>query len=280
MALAPLLYNITFDSQTRILYFWDKAGHEIYHCEIPSPAPALPTVTKISYYYNHNHFEGSVSAGGTKDINTWEGAGVPYDDTTKKQCVYGWRNAQLTAQGYGCFETVDYQDWGIVGAKNITSSTITQIYIFRYAECASPDATVITVYNSSNNPYNAFKYTSDGTDYYYVLDGTQTDWTDDLSSIGYSLVNVYKSWVSASKSQETVSTSMNQYLYNDNGNFIAADDSKTYTIISVDGNTSSDILSKLAIINTHIATPERLGIKAQNNTYWEIQMTYVEYTIS
>lgn len=42
MALAPLLYNITFDSQTRILYFWDKAGHEIYHCEIPLPALSIP----------------------------------------------------------------------------------------------------------------------------------------------------------------------------------------------------------------------------------------------
>lgn len=42
MALAPLLYNITFDSQTRILYFWDKAGHEIYHCEIPPAAPSVP----------------------------------------------------------------------------------------------------------------------------------------------------------------------------------------------------------------------------------------------
>jgi hypothetical protein len=41
MALAPLLYNITFDSQTRILYFWDKAGHEIYHCEIIAHAPAV-----------------------------------------------------------------------------------------------------------------------------------------------------------------------------------------------------------------------------------------------
>lgn len=42
MALAPLLYNITFDSQTRILYFWDKAGREIYHCEIPQSAPSIP----------------------------------------------------------------------------------------------------------------------------------------------------------------------------------------------------------------------------------------------
>lgn len=45
MALAPLLYDITFDSQTRILYFWDKAGHEIYHCEIPSPAPVVELIT-------------------------------------------------------------------------------------------------------------------------------------------------------------------------------------------------------------------------------------------
>lgn len=55
------------------------------------------------------------------------------------------------------------------------------------ATCSSDLASVVPVYGRSNNAYNAFKYTKNNTDYYYVLDGTQTDWTDDLSSIGYSL---------------------------------------------------------------------------------------------
>lgn len=45
----------------------------------------------------------------------------------------------------------------------------------------------VKVYNSLNEEFNAFKYTANGIDYYYVLDGVQTDWTDDLTSIGYSL---------------------------------------------------------------------------------------------
>ena len=58
---------------------------------------------------------------------------------------------------------------------------------FNYATCSDSTATVVTVYNSSNTAYNAFKYTANNTDYYYVLDGTQTDWVSDLASIGYSL---------------------------------------------------------------------------------------------
>lgn len=57
----------------------------------------------------------------------------------------------------------------------------------RFATCAAPDTAVVKVYDAQNNEYNAFKYTADGTDYYYVLDGVQTDWTDNLESIDYYL---------------------------------------------------------------------------------------------
>ena len=83
----------------------------------------------------------------------------------------------------GVFEPVDVT--GYVGAKNVSNASKAFRYIV-VATCSDSTATVITVYDSSNVAYNAFKYTADNTDYYYVLDGVQTDWVSDLSSIGYS----------------------------------------------------------------------------------------------
>lgn len=73
-----------------------------------------------------------------------------------------------------------------VAWKNVSGTSV-YVYSTKVAVCSSNQATVITVYNSNNNPFNAFKITLNGNDYYYVLDNTQTDWTDDLESIGFSL---------------------------------------------------------------------------------------------
>lgn len=184
MALAPLLYNITFDSQTRILYFWDKAGHEIYHCEIPSPAPALPAVSAAGFIMPGHAV--TINAGTTSTGWYVGSTGQPFVyDSTKS---YGARGAMDAIGGNDIDPTVFalVDSSGELAVKNISSSSVT-VEVIYVSTCSSPDATVITVYDSSNNPYNAFKYTSDGTDYYYVLDGVQTDWTDDLASIGYHL---------------------------------------------------------------------------------------------
>lgn len=193
MALAPLLYNITFDSQTRILYFWDKAGHEIYHCEIPSPAPALPTVSIRGDFGDYNWFQFTSSS--VSNYSFEEGVitsvykyatGGEYGDWDSSKCyaVLVYRDTGATYEGRVGIEPVNRDD--NVYMHNISGSTIS-VALVRVAVCSSSSATVVTVYDSSNVAYNAFKYTSDGTDYYYVLDGTQTDWTDDLSSIGYHL---------------------------------------------------------------------------------------------
>lgn len=196
MALAPLLYNITFDSQTRILYFWDKAGHEIYHCEIPSPAPALPTVSIRGDFGDYNWFQFTSSS--VSNYSFEEGVitsvykyatGGEYGDWDSSKCyaVLVYRDTGATYEGRVGIEPVNIND--NVYMHNISGSTIS-VALVRIAVCSSSLATVITVYDSSNNPYNAFKYTSDGTDYYYVLDGTQADWTDDLSTIGYHVLSV------------------------------------------------------------------------------------------
>lgn len=79
-----------------------------------------------------------------------------------------------------------YPDLEQICAKN-PNAAAQPFYSAKVATCDSSDATVVTVYNSSNEAFNAFKYTKDNVYYYYVLDGTQADWTDDLESIGYHL---------------------------------------------------------------------------------------------
>lgn len=97
------------------------------------------------------------------------------------------------------------------GCQNDLNESITFIRL-KAAYCKNDSATVITVYNSSNVAYNAFKFTASGTDYYYVLDGTQTDWTDDLSSIGYHLPAQYiEVMLNLSRSMGTVTFSANDY---------------------------------------------------------------------
>lgn len=213
MALAPLLYNITFDSQTRILYFWDKAGHEIYHCEIPSPAPALPTVSSEMAIMHNNPV--TISAGQTNSDFYYSSTGQPVAyDSTKSYAVRRARDAVPGGNDINptVFALVDSS--GELAVKNISSSSVT-VELINVSVCSSSSATVITVYNSSNNPYNAFKYTLDGTDYYYVLDGTQTDWTDDLSSIGYKLPTI--GYVSSLKREISMNVGGLQTLYDENG---------------------------------------------------------------
>ena len=227
MALAPLLYNITFDSQTRILYFWDKAGHEIYHCEIPSPAPALPTVRLIGdSNYNYWLYVGStvnqsstLANNATAPLYSVPGSSFP-GWTVYPKATVGYYNKQgdyYTLVGRVGLEPeeVVHPVYGVrvFGCRNVSGSSITFVRA-RIAQCNSTDATVITVYDSSNNPYNAFQYTSDGTDYYYVLDGTQTDWTDDLASIGYSLTPVI---ILPTVSMSGDFGEDNNWLYCDNG---------------------------------------------------------------
>lgn len=257
MALAPLLYNITFDSQTRILYFWDKAGHEIYHCEIPSPAPSLPTVRLIGdSNYNYWLYVGStvnqsstLANNATAPLYSVPGSSFP-GWTVYPKATVGYYNKQgdyYTLVGRVGLEPeeVVHPVYGVrvFGCRNVSGSSITFVRA-RIAQCDSPDATVITVYDSSNNPYNAFQYTSDGTDYYYVLDGTQTDWTDDLESIGYSLspapalptVSMSGDFGTDNlcrldTSVQNIDSGQTKILYDSQGNYIYFDATKLFAVV-------------------------------------------------
>ena len=246
MALAPLLYNITFDSQTRILYFWDKAGHEIYHCEIPSPAPALPTVRLIGdSNYNYWLYVGStvnqsstLANNATAPLYSVPGSSFP-GWTVYPKATVGYYNKQgdyYTLVGRVGLEPeeVVHPVYGVrvFGCRNVSGSSITFVRA-RIAQCNSTDATVITVYDSSNNPYNAFQYTSDGTDYYYVLDGTQTDWTDDLASIGYQQSR--KAYANANKTDRYMFRNTPSNVYDSDGNTIPFVDINLLGVFMADG---------------------------------------------
>ncbi len=165
------------------------------------------------------------------------------------------------------------------GCQNDLNESITFIRL-KAAYCRNGLATVVTVYNSSNVAYNAFKYTASGTDYYYVLDGTQTDWTDDLSGIGYSLTPAtVVAYLNSNKTAIVMQSGEQTYLRDGSGHPLEYDSTKTYSAykyyMSSSDTTGMD------------ATGIRIGylsgwsyLMLTNNTGSQIQIQRVEYTVS
>lgn len=88
---------------------------------------------------------------------------------------------------HGAFTTY-YYGWdmgdGVVVNNNGESLTVfSLILVF----IDSANASIVTVVDSNNSFRRAFKYTLNGTDYYYVIDGENEFWTDDLLDIDYTL---------------------------------------------------------------------------------------------
>jgi hypothetical protein len=141
----------------------------------------LPTVT-LATYYTGNYGE-SCSPGSF--LNLYENAKlVPYDSTKTHIARVsdghgGWNEWQ--------FSCIEYA--GDIAVKNMSSDTL-DTYAVRLFSCSSTQAEIVYVYNLSNEKYQAFRFTLNGSYYYYVADNVQNDWTDDLSSIGYSLEQI------------------------------------------------------------------------------------------
>lgn len=69
--------------------------------------------------------------------------------------------------------------------KNTTASAIT-VAGFTVHHIDSTDAEIVEVVRIADDArFHAFKYALNGTPYYYVVDGINTEWTDDIYSIGY-----------------------------------------------------------------------------------------------
>jgi len=167
---------------------WDFGGV----VEEYSPVVSLPTVSSTGdfgdnwVYANASFAVQSISPdSGSRAKYNWRGYAndITYDDS-KSYAVIQWQETDGARAGAIEFSMEKASNYLFI--KNISSQTLNFLKA-HIAVCSSNQATVINVYNSLNVAYNAFKYSTNGSDYYYVLDGTQTDWTDDLESIGYYL---------------------------------------------------------------------------------------------
>lgn len=209
------------------------------------PAPTLPTV-ELATYYTGNYVT-NCSPGGF--LNIYDGANlVPYDSTkTHIARVSDGHGGWLEWQ----FSCIEYA--GDFAIKNMTSDTLST-YAVRLFSCSSTQAEIIYVYNSSNEKYQAFKFTLNETDYYYVADSVQSDWTDDLSSIGYSLepIGLYAYF---NRNNPGINTSLfgssndsTQYnrLYEKDGSGstleMSFDPSYTYTVLHVYKEDGTEVL--------------------------------------
>lgn len=187
------------------------------------PSVVLPTVTKNGY-----------------TLKTATSIATGSGFTTPKLFEQNTTYAVTTGNGSG---VTTYYGWvtsesdGYVYATNNSGSTKTVFGYSVYA-CSDFTATVVTVYDSSNVAYNSFKFTASGTDYYYVLDGTQTDWTDDLAGIGYHIhIDI---WFALKASQGNATFGARDYW----GSFVIDNNDKsllqnfgvTLTQVDVDGS--------------------------------------------
>lgn len=165
--------------------YWTSDLSSIGYSDTPSSM--FPTVTEILTLPNNSSGISTIQSGGTATLwkNTPSWARISYDVTSCYAVVF-WRKANNTLGGMTEFSTENISD--LLAVRNVSSSAI-EVYWIKIAVCSSNQATVATVYNS-NAAYNAFKYNLDDNDYYYVLDGIQTEWIfeDDLETIGYSNV--------------------------------------------------------------------------------------------
>ena len=231
------------------------------------PSVVLPTVAEITIYSNSSdhYFQSNVTNQTTLITSTYT-----YDLYLDQACTspFVYDSSSLYLLGYlssGTWKKSSVQtvaDMPSSTTSDISSSISAQVLTssgklwlitnytgalhdggYQWSKvckvCSSNLATVVTVYNSSNVAYNAFLYRAGGTDYYYVLDETQTDWTDDLSSIGYNIhIDI---WFALKASQSNATFGANDYW----GSFVIDNTDKsllqnfgvTLTQVTVDGVT-------------------------------------------
>lgn len=186
----------------------------------------LPTVSRTKSWFTTTQTSKTVQPG-YNALYDDNGAEVLYDNT--KTYVIDPTTGSVYVEGGSLREYNGKLSYYCTNQFGISGS-----YWCRYYTCNTSEITVSTVYNSSNVTYNAFKYTTNSTDYYYVLDGTQTDWTDDLSSIGYSLTQQVKvAYFNQNKTTQSLGTFTRLDLYDVNGNQIPSYIDTTYTTTGV-----------------------------------------------
>lgn len=179
------------------------------------PSVVLPTVsgqTWCTFYHRVQDSYENVPANTVARVYKYSGGFVliGYD----ANLVYAIKKLYYRYGNTSGVEMPMMNDSGYLAAQNTTASEI-QVEGCYFVTCSDSTATVIAVYDSSNVAYNAFKFSASGTDYYYVLDGVQADWTDDLSSIGYSLTQSLDVFFFYALNQSTSSPNAVQFSAND-----------------------------------------------------------------
>lgn len=175
---ASKLYIVTTDDgQDETLYGWEAEEGT------PEPSVVLPEVTTGLAYTSDSQSRIQIYTNAQFAVYDSSGNALSGDANSSYALISYFPSGSGSETAFiSGFSLIVVS--GSLLLRNDSGETL-WVQRFNYATCSDSTATVVTVYNSSNVAYNAFKYTADGTDYYYVLDGTQTDWTDDLSSIGY-----------------------------------------------------------------------------------------------
>jgi len=153
----------------------------------------LPTVSTSGDFGNYNILTANTS-GGSTTLSPGDSC-IPYIGGTTNTANYNSSFTYATVVAYDSnLNEVDRTSLGYfntnpnLGWRNIGASAI-EVRQAKVAVCHYT-VDVITVYNESGIAYNAFKYTNDSTDYYYVLDNLHASWTDDIASIGYSKIRL------------------------------------------------------------------------------------------
>ena len=141
----------------------------------------LPNVTYVyTVVDNGNHV---ISLGSNKKVKllTDSSSTLMLYDSTK---VYHTNVGSGSGTTYRTeFGTISID--GNVGIINRSDDALNAFGCTTYISDSLDTEITQVVKNADDSVYTAFKYIDNGTSYYYVLDGVQSSWTDDLSSIGY-----------------------------------------------------------------------------------------------
>lgn len=273
---SPVKFNAFKFTLNNIPYYYVIDGiHDTWTDDLSAwgysevqPVVELPTVTTLTTLGLDSTitlYSGDSSGG----LRKWNGSGYTGTYTAYNSSkVYAVIEYATGAGGWsspvGIIEpvSVTVDSSNVIGAKNVSSSS-TGFRAMKTASCSDNTATVVIVYNSSNVAYNAFKYTANNTDYYYVLDGTQTDWVSDLGSIGYS--ELMLGYFRSDKDYQQLQSY--NTLYGEDGNKIAYQTGKTYTLRTMTAS-GNYLTNQDGFLTLHV----------QN--YSGVSAMYVKYTVS
>ena len=229
------------------------------------------SIASQGYSYNLKYW----SSGG------WYGNYEAYDSTKSYAAVEYGEEAGVWLNPCNIFVPVNRS--GDIAVQNISSSSKTFRSV-KIAVCSDSTATVVTVYNSSNVAYNAFLYRAGGTDYYYVLDGVQADWTDDLAGIGYSLTptaqTAYLNTPNNTQSLPMVGDGIvyTYILFNESGNWLST--SNDYTLVGYHASVDGPLLS-FEGTGVYLFKDTTYGrMKITSNGAMRVSIQRIEYTVS